>query len=237
MSKKISIEIRQKVLTLLKQGARSFTISKQLGLARISVENWQAAFDRGDVSWSLDNSWRKRTEAMAWQAVRGYAVCQSYNAAGCALGMSASDVRRYVQNVEKFGAPILKRGVRCQAPEIKNMPDKTTASRGKENVAKELKTARRTIEEQRIVLDCLLKSIDEHLGSKKNNVPSLIRQLRAHIAAGYPLPELAKLQVPAGAPFTAVLEILVKECSRLRLLAIASKCSKNATKDDMASEG
>ncbi|MDL2059611.1 hypothetical protein MUN46_006685 [Mesosutterella sp. AGMB02718] len=82
--------------------------------------------------------------------------------------MSASDVRRYVQNVEKFGAPILKRGVRCQAPEIKNMPDKTTASRGKENVAKELKTARRTIEEQRIVLDCLLKSIDEHLGSKHN---------------------------------------------------------------------
>ena len=103
---------------------------------------------------------------------------------------------------------------------------------------KTLKSAERMLEEQRIVLESLLESMNKHLGGtdgSKKKISSLTKQLRQHIAAGYPLPNLADSPIPAGAPFIVVLETLANECRRIRNSLIESESSKSTTKDDTAS--
>ena len=95
------------------------------------------------------------------------------------------------------------------------------------------------LEEQRIVLESLLESMNKHLGGtegSKKKISSLTMQLRQHIAAGYPLPDLADSPIPAGAPFIVVLETLANECRKIRNSWIESEFSKSITKDDTVSD-
>ena len=75
---------------------------------------------------------------------------------------------------------------------------------------KTLKSAERLIQEQRIVLESLLASIDKHLGGadgSEKKISSLI----------------------------VVLETLASECRKIRDSEIESKLSKDSTKADTAS--
>lgn len=95
-----------------------------------------------------------------------------------------------------------------------------------------LKAAQRENEELRIALTSLLEAIDEHLGSqgsKKNEIGFLSLQLRDHIERGYPLPRLADLSIPQGAPITVVLRILVNACNEMKLSLLESEPSKSDT--------
>ena len=238
MGKKISAEIRHQVLLLLQQGARSWTIATRLGLARSWVKRCQYCFDRGDLTW-LDPTYRlSATPELALRAVQEYEICYSYTQAARVCNISAADVRRYVQNMAKFGVPLLPRG----RPSASTKLAMKTASCAKVPVPvkkpKTLKSAERMLEEQRIVLESLLESMNKHLGGtdgSKKKISSLTKQLRQHIAAGYPLPNLADSPIPAGAPFIVVLETLANECRRIRNSLIESEFSKSTTKDDTAS--
>jgi transposase len=177
MSKRIPTEIRQQVLQLLKQGSRSRSISHQLGINRNTVNNWQAMFDRGDVSWvtAPRHHW---TEQEAWQAVELFKSGMSYKAAGHAMGMHDGDVRRYVRNIEKYGVPILKRGRPAKHQEVKHMPGKSRKLR-KESSATNADSKTHTEKEYRemeIMLESLVAAINEHLGGtegSKNNMKGL----------------------------------------------------------------
>ena len=225
MGKKISAEIRHQVLLLLQQGARSWTIATRLGLARSWVKRCQYCFDRGDLTW-LDPTYRlSATPELALRAVQEYEICYSYTQAARVCNISAADVRRYVQNMAKFGVPLLPRG----RPSASTKLAMKTASCAKVPVPvkkpKTLKSAERMLEEQRIVLESLLESMNKHLGGtdgSKKKISSLTKQLRQHIAAGYPLPNLADSPIPAGAPFIVVLETLANECRRIRNSLIES---------------
>lgn len=238
MGKKISAEIRHQVLLLLQQGARSWTIATRLGLARSWVKRCQYCFDRGDLTW-LDPTYRlSATPELALRAVQEYEICYSYTQAARVCNISAADVRRYVQNMAKFGVPLSPRG----RPSASTKLAMKTASCAKVPVPakkpKTLKSAERMLEEQRIVLESLLESMNKHLGGtdgSKKKISSLTKQLRQHIAAGYPLPNLADSPIPAGAPFIVVLETLANECRRIRNSLIESEFSKSTTKDDTAS--
>ena len=174
MGKKISAEIRHQVLLLLQQGARSRTIATRLGLARSWVKRCQYCFDRGDLTW-LDPTYRlSATPELALRAVQEYEICYSYTQAARVCNISAADVRRYVQNMAKFGVPLLPRG----RPSASTKLAMKTASCAKVPVPvkkpKTLKSAERMLEEQRIVLESLLESMNKHLGgtdgSKKGSV-------------------------------------------------------------------
>ena len=103
-----------------------------------------------------------------------------------------------------------------------------STSRSKASVpAKKLKTLKSAecmLEEQRIVMESLLESINKHLdgidGLKK--ISSLTMRFRQHIATGYPLPNLADSPIPDGAPFIDVLETLANECRLSRSSLIKS---------------
>lgn len=238
MSRKISAEIRHQVLLLLKQGARSRTIATQLKVSRSWATECQRRFDRGDLSW-LDPAYRSLTSPeLAMQAVREYVACRSYAEAARICNISSSAVYRYVQNMSKWGMPLLSAE---RSPSSTKLEMKSTV-RAKALLSikkpKTLKSAERLIQEQRIVLESLLASIDKHLGGadgSKKKISSLTKQLRQHIAAGYPLPNLADSPIPAGAPFIVVLETLASECRKIRDSEIESKLSKDSTKADTAS--
>lgn len=238
MRKKISAEIRQQVLLLLRQGARSWTIANQLNLQRSWVKQCQYRFDIGDLTW-LDPTYRSPvTPELALRAVREYELCHSYTQAARVCNISPSDVRRYVKNMAKWGVPLLPKG----RPSASTRLAMKTASCAKVPVSvkkpKTLKSAERMLEEQRILLESLLESMNKHLGGtdgSKKKISLLTMQLRQHIAEGYPLPNLADSPIPAGAPFIVVLETLANECRKIRNSWIESELSKSTTKGDTAS--
>ena len=239
MSKKISAEIRHQVLLLLRQGARAQSIATQLRLTKSWVQQCQYRFDLGDLTW-LDPTYRSLvTPELALRAVREYEICRNYAQAARVCNISRSDVYRYVQNMAKWGVPLLPRG----RPSASTKLAMKTSSCAKIPVPvkkpKTLKSAERMLEEQRIVLESLLESMNKHLGGtegSKKKISSLTMQLRQHIAAGYPLPDLADSPIPAGAPFIVVLETLANECRKIRNSWIESEFSKSTTKDDTVSD-
>ena len=239
MSKKISAEIRHQVLLLLRQGARAQSIATQLRLTKSWVQQCQYRFDLGDLTW-LDPTYRSLvTPELALRAVREYEICRNYAQAARVCNISRSDVYRYVQNMAKWGVPLLPRG----RPSASTKLAMKTYSCAKIPVPvkkpKTLKSAERMLEEQRIVLESLLESMNKHLGGtegSKKKISSLTMQLRQHIAAGYPLPDLADSPIPAGAPFIVVLETLANECRKIRNSWIESEFSKSTTKDDTGSD-
>lgn len=239
MSKKISAEIRHQVLLLLRQGARAQSIATQLRLTKSWVQQCQYRFDLGDLTW-LDPTYRSLvTPELALRAVREYEICRNYAQAARVCNISRSDVYRYVQNMAKWGVPLLPRG----RPSASTKLAMKTSSCAKIPVPvkkpKTLKSAERMLEEQRIVLESLLESMNKHLGGtegSKKKISSLTMQLRQHIAAGYPLPDLADSPIPAGAPFIVVLETLANECRKIRNSWIESEFSKSITKDDTVSD-
>lgn len=164
MRKKISAEIRHQVLLLLQQGVRSQSIAKQLCLTRSWVERCQYRFDHGDLTWLDPTYGSPVTPEQALRAVREYEICLSYTKVAQVCNISAADVRRYVQNMAKFGVPLLPRGRPSSstklAMESASLP-KTIAPVKK---PKTLKSAERLLEEQRIVLESLLESMNKHLG-------------------------------------------------------------------------
>ena len=239
MSKKISAEIRHQVLLLLRQGARAQSIATQLRLTKSWVQQCQYRFDLGDLTW-LDPTYRSLvTPELALRAVREYEICRNYAQAARVCNISRSDVYRYVQNMAKWGVPLLP----CRQPSASTKLAMKTSSCAKIPVPvkkpKTLKSAERMLEEQRIVLESLLESMNKHLGGtegSKKKISSLTMQLRQHIAAGYPLPDLADSPIPAGAPFIVVLETLANECRKIRNSWIESEFSKSTTKDDTVSD-
>lgn len=231
MRKRISVEIRQKVLELLRQGARARSISSQLGITRSTVKNWQAAYDQHDLSWVTVTGYYRTSEATALLAVSMYQETNSYARVGHALGLNPASVLRYVTNMAKYGQPILPRGQKPKEPVMKAEKNDIQVP---EPMPTTLKAAQRLIKEQRIMLESLLESIDEHLGGtvgSKKKISVLSRQLRKHMKEGYPLPNLADLSIPPGAPITVVLEVLARECAQIRSSVIASKLCVSSTKD------
>lgn len=226
MSKKISAEIRQQVLQLLKRGARSSTIATQLRVSRSWAKQCQYRFDRGDLTWLDPTYCSSVTPELALRAVREYEICRNYSQVARVCNISPADVYHYVQNMAKWGVPLLP----CGRPSASTKLAMKSTFRSKASVPakkpKTLKSAERMLEEQRIVLESLLESINKHLGGSdgsKKKISSLTMQLRQHIAAGYPLPNLADSPIPAGAPFIDVLEILANECRLIRSSLIESE--------------
>ena len=107
MSKKISAEIRHQVLLVLRQGARAQSIATQLRLTKSWVQQCQYRFDLGDLTW-LDPTYRSLvTPELALRAVREYEICRNYAQTARVCNISPSDVYRYVQNMAKWGVPLL----------------------------------------------------------------------------------------------------------------------------------
>ena len=238
MNRKISTEIRLQVLRFLEQGLRSTAIASRLQLLRCTVQQWQYAFDRGDLGW-LDPAYRASADSgRALEAVRAFEILGSYSAAGRACGLRPSDVFRYVKNMAKYGIPLLPRG-RSSAPMRMDMKSRSrTKSLISTKKPKTLKSAERLIAQQRIMIESLLESMDKHLGGESGDqkkISSLTQQLRQHIAEGYPLPSLVDSPAPTGAPFIVVLEHLANECLKIRLSANASEHCTSSTKADTAS--
>ena len=174
MSRKISAEIRHQVLLLLKQGARSRTIATQLKVSRSWATECQRRFDRGDLSW-LDPAYRSLTSLeLAMQAVREYVACRSYAEAARICNISSSAVYRYVQNMSKWGTPLLS----AERPSSSTKLEMKSTVRAKALLSikkpKTLKSAERLIQEQRIVLESLLASIDKHLGGADGSEKKIV---------------------------------------------------------------
>ena len=169
MSKKISAEIRHQVLLLLRQGARAQSIATQLRLTKSWVQQCQYRFDLGDLTW-LDPTYRSLVAPeLALRAVREYEICRNYAQAARVCNISPSDVYRYVQNMAKWGVPLLPRG----RPSASTKLAMKTSSCAKIPVPvkkpKTLKSAERMLEEQRIVLESLLESMNKHLGGTEGS--------------------------------------------------------------------
>lgn len=160
-----------------------------------------------------------------------YLESNSYGQVAKALGLNVASVRRYVLNMAKYGKPILPKR---RKPKESVMKAKKKSFYTQEPMPTSLKAAQRLIREQRIMLESLLESIDEHFGGaegSKKKISVLSQQLRKHMAEGYPLPNLADLSIPQGAPITVVLEVLARECAQIRNSVIASKLCPDNTKD------
>jgi hypothetical protein len=236
MAKRISTDVRQQVLQLLKQGSRARSISHHLGLTPSLVQKWQAMFDHGDVSW-ITASQHHWTVHEAWQAIELFKSGMSYTAAAHAMGMGSADVRRFVINAGKYGVPILKKGRHAQNREVKHMPEKSCDLREESPSQAGSREAQldREKKELKILLECFMASVDKHLGGtegRKKKISFLTQQLQEHLAQGYPLPNFAEKPIPAGVPITAVLEFLANECLKIRLSMNASRLSKSTTKAD-----
>lgn len=238
MNRKISTEIRLQVLRFLEQGLRSTAIASRLQLLRCTVQQWQYAFDRGDLGW-LDPAYRASADSgRALEAVRAFEILGSYSAAGRACGLRPSDVFRYVKNMAKYGIPLLPRG-RSSAPMRMDMKSR---SRTKSLIStKKTENAQIGGTPDRAAADHDRKSsrIDGQASWRRKRrskkISSLTQQLRQHIAEGYPLPSLVDSPAPTGAPFIVVLEHLANECLKIRLSANASEHCTSSTKADTAS--
>ena len=93
----------------------------------------------------------------------------------------------------KWGVPLLPRGRQSASTKLAMKTDSCAKIPVPVKKPKTLKSAERMLEEQRIVLESLLESINKHLGGtegSKKKISSLTMQLRQHIAAGYRCPIL-----------------------------------------------
>lgn len=176
----LPIEIRRQAWVLLKQGLRAKAISKRLGIGRSTARNWQHRYDRGDDSW-VSHTNETTDIKIALQAVSLYTKLGSFSAVATALGLHSRSVRTYVANMAVYGVPILPQGRHNAAREelVKNLPlPRVKLPRVKSGqktiMPKNLNKAQQVIAEQRIMLDCLLASIDKHLGGHEGAKKDLV---------------------------------------------------------------
>ena len=147
MSKKISAEIRHRVLLLLRQGARAQTIATQLRLTKSWGQQCQYRFDLGDLTW-LDPSYRSLvTPELALRAVREYEICGNYTQAARVCNISPSDVYRYVRNMAKWGVPLLPRGRTSASTKLAMKTDSCAKIPVPVKKPKTLESAERMLEE------------------------------------------------------------------------------------------
>lgn len=166
----LPIEIRRQAWNLFKQGLRAKAVANRFGIGRSTVRNWQHRYDRGDDGWVTHTN-NKTDIKMAFQAVRLYTQLQSFSAVATVLGLHSHSVQAYVSNMAVYGVPILPLGRHNATREelVKNLPLPPVKEVQKTVKTKDLSKAQRVIEEQRIMLDCLLASIDKHLGGHESS--------------------------------------------------------------------
>lgn len=110
MTKRISLEIKQRALELFKQRLGYKAVATKLGLKRPTVKNWHIRFRGGDCSWS-ESLYVKSNEDTLRKAVAEYLSSGAgYEAIAIKYGISASTVKQAKTNFVNFGVVKLPKG-------------------------------------------------------------------------------------------------------------------------------